>query len=69
MKKLLFVALLGTLVACGSNETTEAPVETPAVETPAVETPVVDSTVAPIVDSTVAPEAPATEAPAETPAH
>jgi len=45
MKKLLFVALIGTFVACGEateTETTEAPVET------------VDTTVVAPVDTTVA---------------
>ena len=49
MKKLLFVAFLGALVACGESTTTEeTPVE--AVETPAV----IDSAAAAVVDSAAA---------------
>lgn len=51
MKKLLFVALIGTFVACGEATETTEPTETEVV---APEAPAMDSTMAP-VDSTVAP--------------
>lgn len=54
MKKLLFVAILGTLVACGETTPATTPTDSPAVveapvtTTPAVDSPKVDS---PLVDS------------------
>ena len=52
MKKLLFVALIGTFVACGeATETTEPTTEAPAVETPAPDT------TAPAAADTTAPAA------------
>jgi hypothetical protein len=58
MKKLLFVALIGTFVACGEATETTEPTETEVVapEAPMDSTMVpMDSTIAPI-DTTVAPQ-------------
>lgn len=56
MKKLLFVAVIGFLVACGETNT-EAAVDSTVVEAPAVDTAapaVVDSAAAVVVDSAAA---------------
>lgn len=59
MKKLLFVAVLGTLVACGDSSST-----TPAVDSPVVS---VDTAVAPVVADTTVIDT--TAAAADTTAH
>ncbi len=46
MKKLLFVALIGTLVACGETTSTETTVDSAAA-------PAVDTVAAPVVDTTI----------------
>lgn len=55
MKKLLFVAVIGALVACGESNTEATTTDTPVVEAPAVDTAaaVVDSAAA-VVDSAAA---------------
>ena len=52
MKKLLFVALIGTLVACGETTSTETTTDSTVVDT--VAAPVVVDTAAPVVVDTTA---------------
>lgn len=54
MKKLLFVAVIGALVACGESNTEATTTDTPVVEAPAVDTtaPAVDTTAAAAADTT-----------------
>ncbi|HSR37943.1 MAG TPA: hypothetical protein VLL95_03435 [Phnomibacter sp.] len=53
MKKLLFVAVIGALVACGESNTEATTTDTPVVEAPAVDTTAaaVDTTAA-VADTT-----------------
>jgi len=53
MKKLLFVALIGTLVACGESTSTETTTDSTAV-VDTVAAPVVVDTAAPVVADTTA---------------
>ena len=53
MKKLLFVALIGTLVACGESTSTETTTDSTVVDTVAAPV-VVDTVAAPVVVDTVA---------------
>jgi hypothetical protein len=58
MKKLLFVAVIGALVACGESNT-----EAPATDTPVVEAaPAVDTPAAAVVDTAAAAAADTTKA-------
>ncbi len=56
MKKLLFVAVIGALVACGESNTEATTTDTPVVEAPAVDTtaPAVVDSAAAVVDSAAA---------------
>ena len=54
MKKLLFVALIGTLVACGESTSTETTTDSTATVVDTVAAPVVVDTAAPVVVDTTA---------------